>query len=114
MDNLLQAMITNATQAELNEIELLHCAPYIRGLPDIPFTLKYPLPRTVSMASEGITLRPHPLKLSLTSAVVTEDTFRVRVVHDTGTVSYQSVMAASTMLERFATINDEWIYQPLE
>ncbi|MFD2168503.1 hypothetical protein [Tumebacillus lipolyticus] len=114
MLNSLEALIPQVRPATPQELELLHRAPYHRGLHEIPTILPSPLPSTVLMTTEGVTLRPRPLKLSLTSAVVQEDTFRLRLKHEDGSVSYQSVMAAATMPEYAEQVGDEWLYQPLE
>jgi hypothetical protein len=114
MFNRLQALIPALMRATPTEIELLHRAPYFRGLSPWPEALPDPLPKTVTVEDGEVVIRPRPLRLALGSATVREDTFRIRVEHDDKRVSYQSVMAVSSMPERMATLGDEWLYLPLE
>jgi hypothetical protein len=114
MFNLLQALIPTLMRATPTDIELLHRAPYFRGLSPWPASLSNPLPKTVTVEDGEVVIRPHPLRLALGSATVREDTFRIRVEHDDKRVSYQSVMAVSSMPERMETLGDEWLYLPLE
>ncbi|MCL6548168.1 MAG: ATP-binding protein, partial [Alicyclobacillus sp.] len=112
--NRLQAVIPALERATPRELELLHRAPYHRGLAPWPVLLPEPLPKTLTIDSGQVVIRPHPLRLALGGAVVREDTFRVRVEHDDGRVSYQSAMAVASMPERIEVIGDEWLYLPLE
>ncbi|MBX5437842.1 MAG: ATP-binding protein, partial [Alicyclobacillaceae bacterium] len=112
--NRLQAVIPALERATPRELELLHRAPYHRGLAPWPVPLPDPLPKTLTIESGQVVIRPHPLRLALGGAAVREDTFRVRVEHDDGRVSHQSVMAVASMPERIEAIGDEWLYLPLE
>ncbi|WP_029423318.1 ATP-binding protein [Alicyclobacillus macrosporangiidus] len=112
--NRLQAVISALMRATPHELELLHRAPYHRGLAPWPVVLPDPLPRTVTIEGGEVVIRPRPLRLALASASVREDTFRIRVEHSDKRVSYQSVMAAASLPERLETIGDEWLYLPLE
>ncbi|GMA52565.1 hypothetical protein GCM10025857_39220 [Alicyclobacillus contaminans] len=112
--NRLQAAIPMLTRATPRDLELLHRAPYFRGLAPWPVVLPDPLPRTVTIEGGEVVIRPRPLRLAIASAAVREDTFRIRVEHSDKRVSYQSVMASASLPERMENVGDEWLYLPLE
>ncbi|WP_062308947.1 ATP-binding protein [Alicyclobacillus sendaiensis] len=112
--NRLQAILPQLARATPHEMERIHRAPYFRGLAPWPNTLPDPLPKTLTIEGKDILIRPRPVRLSLVSAAVREDTFRIRVEHDDKRVSYQSIMAVASLPDRLETIGDEWLYHPLE
>lgn len=114
MLNRLQALIPGLVEAFPQDIEFIYRSPYYRGLSPIPLLLSDSLPKTLTVLNDEVILQPHPLHLSLHSATVYEDTFRLRIKHDNNKVSYQSLLAISALPERTELIGDEWLYQPLE
>ncbi len=105
----IHAWIPGLKRAEIRDLEALLRAPYYRGLVGMPE--KWNSAPTVAYGDELISF---PMEADIADSVVWEDAFHLRIEHEDGRTSYQTVYGVSHAAKSVEPLNDEWIYAPME